>query len=93
MFTFDKNQCSRCLRIGVHDGCEYAAYKNSVLLLATTKDGINFDIRRIIQEDSVISAAYKHLSKTVSEASIRQMVIEDAKVQADDESESEDDAE
>ncbi len=24
MFTFDKNQCSRCLRIGVHDGCEYA---------------------------------------------------------------------
>ena len=24
MFKFDKNQCSRCLRIGVHDGCEYA---------------------------------------------------------------------
>ena len=70
-----------------------SAYKNSVLLLATTKDGTNFDIRRIIQEDSVISAAYKHLSKTVSEASIRQMVIEDAKVQADNESESEDDAE
>ena len=24
MFTFDKNQCSRCIRLGVHDGCEYA---------------------------------------------------------------------
>ena len=26
MCTFDKNQCSRCLRIGVHDGCEYAVW-------------------------------------------------------------------
>jgi len=67
-----------------------SAYKNSVLLLATTKDGTNFDIRRIIQEDSVISAAYKHLSKTVSEASLRQMIIEDAKMQEDDESETDD---
>jgi hypothetical protein len=24
VFTFDKNQCSRCIRLGVHDGCEYA---------------------------------------------------------------------
>ncbi len=62
-------------------------YIHSVLFLATTEDGISFDIRRVIQEHSVIKSAYVQLSKSVSEANIRKMVIDDAKNQSDDEPE------
>lgn len=63
-----------------------STYNHLVLFLATTEDGISFDIRRVIQAHSVIRSAYIQLSKSVSEANIRKMVIDDAKNQSDDES-------